>query len=171
MTAKKSPSTPASKSTKLTDATKSKVSTSNPEVTMKSDNSINSTIAINATTTINSDNSVNSTTTANSDNLFGNEQTVTKATTVTATTEPPKQHRVGKQQRKSDFADFKATYLMPSKLMKRHPVNIEDSVWEKLERIARILGDRDTTVGSYINAILVEHLDLYGDDTEIWRKL
>lgn len=161
----------ASKSTELTDATKSKVSTSNPEVTMKSDNSINSTIAINATTTINSDNAVNNTTPANADNLFDNEQTATEATAVTATTEPPKQQRIGKQQRKSDFADFKATYLMPSKLVKRHPVNIEDSVWEKLERIARILGDRDTTVGSYINAILVEHLVMYADDTEIWRKL
>lgn len=135
---------------------------------MKSDNSINSTIAINATTTINSDNSVNSTTPANADNLFDNEQTAIEAIPVT---EPPKQQRVGKQQRKSDLADFKATYLMPSKLMKRHPVNIEDSVWEKLERIARILGDRDTTVGSYINAILIEHLIMYADDTEIWRKL
>lgn len=171
MIAKKSPSTTASKSTKLTDATKSKVSTSNPEVTMKSDNSINSTIAINATTTINSDNAVNNTTPANADNLFDNEQTATEATSVTATTEPPKQQRIGKQQRKSDYADFKATFLTPSKLMKRHPVNIEDSVWAKLERIARILGDRDTTVGSYINAILVEHLIMYADDTEIWRKL
>ena len=129
MIAKKSPSTTASKSTKLTDATKSKVSTSNPEVTMKSDNSINSTIAINATTTINSDNAVNNTTPANADNLFDNEQTATEATSVTATTEPPKQQRIGKQQRKSDYADFKATFLTPSKLMKRHPVNIEDSVW------------------------------------------
>lgn len=171
MTAKKTPSTTASKSTELTDATKSKVSTSNPEVTMKSDNSINSTIAINATTTINSDNAVNSTTPANADNLFDNEQTATNATAITATTEQPKQQRVGKQQRKSDFAEFKATFLAPSKLMKRHPVNIEDSVWEKLERIARILGDRDTTVGSYINAILVEHLIMYADDIEIWRKL
>lgn len=171
MTAKKSPSTSASKSTVLTDATKSKVSTSNPEVTMKSDNSINSTIAINATTTINSDNAVNSTTPANADNLFGNEQTTTEVTAITATTEPPKQQRVGKQQRKWDFAEFKATFLAPTKLLKRHPVNIEDSVWEKLERIARILGDRDTTVGSYINAILVEHLTMYADDTEIWRKL
>ena len=171
MTAKKSTSTTASKSTKLTDATKSKVSPSNPEVTMKSDNSINSTIAINATTTINSDNAVNSTTPANVDNLFDNEQTVPEATAVTAMTEQPKQLRIGKQQRKSDLADFKATYLMPSKLVKRHPVNIEDSVWAKLERIARILGDRDTTVGSYINAILVEHLIMYADDTEIWRKL
>ena len=135
---------------------------------MQPDNSINSTTAVNS---VNSDNAVNSTSPANTDNLFGNEQTATEATAVTDTTEPPKQQRVGKQQRKSDYAVFKATYLTPSKLMKRHPVNIEDSVWEKLERIARILGDRDTTVGSYINAILSEHLDLYAEDIEVWRKI
>lgn len=126
---------------------------------MKSDNSTN---PINA---VNSDNAVNNTTPANTDNLFDDKQTATD------TTEQPRQLRVGKQQRKSDYADFKATYLTPSKLMKRHPVNIEDSVWAKLERIARILGDRDTTVGSYINAVLLEHLNLYVDDIEIWRKL
>lgn len=158
----------ASKSTELTDTAKSKVSTLNPDFIMKSDNSTNPS---NATTTVNSDNTVNSTTPANADNLFDNELTATEATSVTATTEPPKQQRIGKQQRKSDYADFKATFLTPSKLEKRHPVNIEDSVWAKLERIARILGDRDTTVGSYINAILVEHLIMYADDTEIWRKL
>ena len=165
MTAKKNPSTPASKSTELTDAPKSKVSTLNPDFIMEPDNSINPTPAVN------SDNTVNSTTPANADNLFENEQEATEATAIIATTEPPKQQRIGKQQRKSDFAEFKATYLVPSKLSKRHPVNIDDSVWEKLERIARILGDRDTTVGSYINAILAEHLDIYGDDIEIWRKL
>ena len=165
MTAKKSPSTTASKSTQLTDAPQTIVSTINPDNSMKSDNSINSTNAVN------SDNAVNSTPPADTDNLFGNEQTATEATAVTDTTEPPKQQRVGKQQRKSDYADFKATYLAPSKLVKRHPVNIEDSVWAKLERITRILGDRDTTVGSYINAVLLEHLNLYADDIEIWRKL
>lgn len=153
MTAKKTPSTTASKSTKLTDATKSKVSTLNPDFIMKSDNSINSTNTVNAT------NSVNSTTNVNTENLFGSDQTTTEVTA-----QP-------KQQRKSDFADFKAAYLSPTKLEKRHPVNIEDSVWAKLERIARILGDRDTSVGSYINAILSEHLDLYADDIEVWRKL
>lgn len=155
----------ASKSTELTDAAKSKVLTSNPQIIMQPDNSTNSSNAIN------SDNAVNNTTPANADNLFGNEQTATEATAVTATTEPPKQQRIGKQQRKSDYSDFKATFLTPSKVVKRHPVNIEDSVWAKLERIARILGDRDTTVASYINAILIEHLDIYGDDIEIWRKL
>ena len=152
----------ASKSTELPDATESKVSTIKPQIIMQPDNSINSTTTVNS---VNSDNAVNSTTPANTENLFDNEQTSTN------TTELPKQQRVGKQQRKSDYADFKATYLAPTKLMKRHPVNIEDNIWEKLERIARILGDRDTTVGSYINAILSEHLNLYADDIEIWRKL
>ena len=168
MTAKKSPSTTASKSTQLTDAPQTTVSTIKPQIIMQPDNSINSTTVVNP---VNSDNAVNSTSPANTDNLFGNEQTATEATAVTDTTEQPKQQRVGKQQRKSDYAEFKAAYLTPSKLEKRHPVNIDDGVWEKLERIARILGDRDTTVGSYINAVLLEHLNLYADDIEIWRKL
>lgn len=132
---------------------------------MKSDNPTNPIIAVN------SDNSVNSTTPANTDNLFDNEQTATEATAVTHTTEPPKQQRIGKQQRKSDFAEFKATFLTPAKVVNRHPVNIEDDIWEQLERIARILGERGITVASYINAVLVEHLNLYADDIEIWRKL
>lgn len=162
MTAKKTPSTPASKSTELTDATKSKVSTLNPDFIMKSDNSINPTSAVN------SDNSVNSTTSANADNLFGNEQT---ATEVAATTEPLKQQRIGKQQRKSDFAEFKATFLAPTKLVNRHALNIEGDLWDELERISRILGNRGTTVSSYANAILAEHLKQYADDIEVWRKL
>ena len=158
----------ASKSTELTDATKSKVSTSNPQIIMQPDNSTNS---INSTSAVNSDNAVNSATPANADNLFENEQTATNATAVTATTEPPKQQRVGKQQRKSDFADFKATFLAPTKLANRHALNIEGDLWDQLERISRILGDRGTTVSSYANAILAEHLKQYADDIEVWRKL
>lgn len=168
MTAKKSPSTPASKSTELTDATKSKVSTLNPDLIMKSDNSINSTNAVNATNSVNNDNTVNFTTPANADNLFDNEHTATEAT---ATTEPQKQQRIGKQQRKSDFADFKATFLAPAKLVNRHALNIEGDLWDRLERVSRILGDRGTTVSSYANTIIAEHLKLYADDIEIWRKL
>ena len=126
---------------------------------MQPDNSTNSIIS---TSTVNSDNAVNSITPANADNLFDNEQTVT---------EPPKQQRIGKQQRKSDFAEFKATFLAPAKLVNRHALNIEGDLWDQLERVSRILGDRGTTVSSYANAILAEHLKQYADDIEIWRKL
>ena len=161
----KTPTTTASKSTRLTDAPENQVSTSNPQIIMQPDNSINS------ISTVNSDNAVNSNTPATADNLFGNEQTATEATAVTATTEPPKQQRIGKQQRKSDFAEFKATFLTPAKVVNRHPVNIEDDIWEQLERTARILGERGTTVASYINAVLADHLRAYSPDIEIWRKL
>ena len=164
----KTPSTTASKSTELTDAPEIQVSTSNPQIIMQPDNSTNLNPAVN------SDNAVNSTATVNAvanENLFGNEQTATEATSVIETTEPPKQQRIGKQQRKSDFAEFKATFLTPAKLVNRHPVNIEDDIWEQLERIARILGERGTTVASYINAVLADHLRAYAPDIEVWRKL
>ena len=120
----------APKSTELTDATKSKVLILNPDFIMKSDNSINSTNAVNATNSVNSDNTVNSTIPANADNLFDNEQIPAEATAITATTEPPKQQRIGKQQRKSDFAEFKATFLAPAKLVNRHALNIEGDLWD-----------------------------------------
>ena len=131
----------ASKSTELTDATETKVLTHKSDNPMQSEN------------------------TTNSDNLFNDEQAAPDALIT------PKQQRIGKQQRKSDFADFKETYLMPSKLTKRHSVNIEESVWEQLERVARILGDRGSNVCSYINAILSEHLKIYASAIEVWRKL
>lgn len=158
----------ASKSTELTDAPKNQVSTSNPQIIMQPDNSTNPNPAVNNGI------AVNSTTTANAvanENLFGNEQTTTETTAATDTTEPPKQQRIGKQQRKSDFAEFKATFLAPAKLVNRHAMNIEGDLWEQLERVSRILGDRGTTVSSYSNAILAEHLKHYADDIEIWRKL
>ena len=161
----KAPSTPASKSTELTDAPKPKVSHSKPEVDMKSDDTTNTNPAVN------SDNAVNSATSSNPNNLFGNDQISTASTTASATTEPPKQQRIGKQQRKSDFAEFKATFLAPAKLVNRHALNIEGDLWDHLERVSRILGDRGTTVSSYANAILAEHLKQYADDIEIWRKL
>lgn len=151
--------TSATQSTQFTNAIDNPASTLNPNDSMTKDNSINSIPAVN------SNDSVDILNTTASDNLFNDEQS---ATYVPA---PLKQQRMGKQQRKSDFSDFKATFLLPSKLTKRHSVNIEESVWEQLERVARILGDRGANVGSYINAILSEHLNLYASDIEVWRKL
>ena len=69
--------------------------------------------------TNNTNPAVNCDNTADSTNLFNDEQ---------SDTIQPRQQRIGKQQRKSDFAEFKATYLTPAKLVKRHPVNIEEEV-------------------------------------------
>ena len=84
----------------------------------------------------NSDVAVNSNdrnTPDNTANLFNDEQT--------APTQP-KQQRVGIKQRKLEFGEYKETYLIPVKIVKRHSLNISDATWERLERYARILGDR-----------------------------
>lgn len=125
----------------------------------------------NTNKTMNTDNPNNTNHDVNSDNTADNTTADNLFAEGTASTAQPKQQRIGKQQRKSDFAEFKATYLTPAKLKKRHSVNIEEEVWEQLERIARILGERGANVGSYINAVLAEHLKFYADDIEIWRKL
>ncbi len=96
---------------------------------MQPDNSTNS---LNSTPAVNSDITVNCTTPTNADDLFDNEQTAIEATAITNTIEPPKQQRIGKQQRKSDFAEFKATFLVPAKLVKRHALNIEGDLWNQL---------------------------------------
>ena len=76
----------------MTIKTDNPVSTLNPINSMTKDNSINPTHAVNST------DSVDTINTATSDNLFNDEQTSPDAPI------PLKQQRIGKQQRKSDFA-------------------------------------------------------------------
>ncbi len=83
----------------------------------------------------------------------------------------PKPIRISAKQRREELDRFKTTYLTPHKFEKKHNLAIEDEQWIELERIARILGDRNSNVASYINSILLEHLKTYSSDIEVWRKL
>ena len=78
----------------MTMKTDNPVSTINPINSMTKDNTINPTPAVNSTDIVDTINP------ATSDSLFNDEQN-TPDTPI-----PPKQQRIGKQQRKSDFADF-----------------------------------------------------------------
>lgn len=162
MRKEKSPSTPAAKSTKLTSGTDKSCLTLSTDSIMKSDITPDSVGSVSAANTDNAVNTVNSDTTSNPANLFTDEQT---------TTPQPKQQRIGSKQRRLEFGEYKANYLAPVKIENRHSLNISNATWERLERVARILGDRGANVGSYAERILSEHLDAYADDIEAWRKL
>lgn len=132
---------------------------------MKSDNSPNPVDMAKSVNTTSADVAVNSDdskTPSNPVTLFTDEQ---------AAAPQPKQQRIGSKQRKLEYADYKANYLAPVKIVDRHSLNISNATWERLERVARILGDRGANVGSYAERILSEHLDAYADDIEAWRKL
>lgn len=162
MRKEKSSSTNAAKSTKLTSGTDKFCLTLSTDRIMKSDITPDSVGSVSAANTDNAVNSVNINTTSNPATLFNDEQT---------TPLQPKQPRIGSKQRKLEFAEYKANYLAPVKIVDRHSLNISNATWERLERVARILGDRGANVGSYAEHILREHLDAYADDIEAWRKL
>lgn len=132
---------------------------------MKSDitpDSVGTVLAANTDKAVNSVNSNNNNTVSNPATLFTDEQTAQPQ---------PKQQRIGSKQRRLEFGEYKASYLAPVKIENRHSLNISNATWERLERVARILGDRGANVGSYAERILSEHLDAYADDIEAWRKL
>lgn len=165
MRKEKSPSTHAAKSTKLTGDTDKSCLTLSTDIIMKSDitpDSVGSALAANTDNAVNSVNGNNSNTVSNPATLFTDEQTAQPQ---------PKQQRIGSKQRRLDFGEYKASYLAPVKIENRHSLNISNATWERLERVARILGDRGANVGSYAERILSEHLDAYADDIEAWRKL
>lgn len=168
MTNKKSQSTTfpsTAKSTPKTGKTSTDCITPKSDEFMKSDITPNPVDPAMPVNTADSDVAVNSNdrnTPDNTANLFNDEQTATPQ---------PKQQRVGIKQRKLEFGEYKATYLTPEKIVNRHSLNISNATWERLERYARILGDRGANVGSYAERIICEHLDLFGDDLEAWRKI
>lgn len=168
MTNKKSQPTTSSsnaKSTPKTGKTSTDCKMPKTDEFMKSDitnNPVDMAMPVNTTPSDVAVNSNDHNTPDNTANLFTAEPTATSQ---------PKQQRVGIKQRKLEFGEYKATYLTPEKIVNRHSLNISNATWERLERYARILGDRGANVGSYAERIICEHLDLFGDDLEAWRKL
>ena len=82
----------------------------------------------------------------------------------------PKQNRISGKQRKLGLEEYKATYLTPIKIVKRHTVVMENGTWEQLERIARILGNRGANVSSMVESICRQHIDTYKDAVAARRK-
>ncbi len=125
----------------------------------------------NQNTAVNSDNADNST---DSDNLKNADNGTTSNTLfaeeiVSAT--QPKQQRIGKQQRRLDYEEYRTTFLSPVTICDRHQITISVEMWRKLERVARILGDHRSTVAGFAESIFRHHFAIYADDIEIWRKL
>lgn len=132
---------------------------------MKTDNPDNPNPAVNSN---NADNSTNSDNFKNADNGT-TSGTLFTDDAVLAT--QPKQQRIGKQQRRLDYEEYRITFLSPVTICDRHQITISVEMWQKLERVARILGDHKSTVAGFAESIFRHHFAIYGDDIEAWRKL
>ena len=83
----------------------------------------------------------------------------------------PIQKRINAKMRKKTLEAYKQAYLVPTKLNDRKAVYLSRETQERTDFIVRRLGDRGSNLSSFVENIVRSHLEEYGEDIEIWRKL
>ena len=81
------------------------------------------------------------------------------------------QKRISAKMRKKTLEAYKQAYLVPTKLNNRKAVYLSRETQERADFIVRRLGDRGSNLSSFVENIVRQHLDEYGEDIEKWRRL
>lgn len=89
----------------------------------------------------------------------------------TAVADDVKATRVSRKQSREELEDYKAEYLAPVKIGKRHTVVLDDDLWKELDYIVRRIGDGDANTTSFVNAIIRNHIKEIRPKVEVWSKL
>ena len=81
------------------------------------------------------------------------------------------QRRISAKMRMKTLEAYKQAYLVPTKLNNRKAVYLSRETQERADFIVRRLGDRGSNLSSFVENIVRQHLEEYGEDIEKWRKL
>ena len=114
-------------------------------------------------------------TTKEQENNTGTENTIqteerTIATDSLQTTEVSSK-RISSRQRKESLDEYRKTFLSVPKIEDRKPVFVSREVRDMLDEIVRRLGKRKMSVSGFIENLARHHLECYGEDVEVWKKL
>ena len=94
------------------------------------------------------------------------------AESAVAIEEPPTiQRRVSSKQRKLSLEEYRNTYLKVPVIKDRKPVFLSCEVRDRLDDYVHKLGGRKMSVSGLLENIARQHLALYDEDFEQWRKL
>lgn len=82
------------------------------------------------------------------------------------------QRRISAKMRKETLGAYKQTFLFPIKLSDRKaPPSESRETQERVDFIMRRLDDRDSNLSSFVENIICQHLEKYGEDIGKWRRL
>ena len=81
------------------------------------------------------------------------------------------QRRISAKMRKETLEAYKQAFLVPTKLSERKAVYLSRETQERADFIVRRLGDRGSNLSSFVENIVRNHLEEYGEDIEKWRRL
>ena len=81
------------------------------------------------------------------------------------------QRRISAKMKKKTLEAYKQAFLVPTKLNNRKAVYLSKATQERADFIMRRLGDRGSNLSSFVENIVRQHLEEYGEDIEKWRRL
>lgn len=84
---------------------------------------------------------------------------------------PAPQRRVSSRQRRLSLDEYRSTFLQVPKIEDRKPVFVSCEVRDRLDEFVRKLGNRKMSVSGLLENIARQHLEIYSEDFEQWRKL
>ncbi len=79
--------------------------------------------------------------------------------------------RISSKQRRMSLEEYRNIFLQVPRIDDRKPVFISCEVRDKLDEFVRKLGGRKMSVSGLIENIARQHLEIYSEDFEQWRKL
>lgn len=84
---------------------------------------------------------------------------------------PFSQKCTGEKIKKEALEQYRQTFLQVPKIEDRKPVFVNCHTRDRLDEIVRRLRGRKMSVSGLIKNLSLHHLELYGEDIELWRKL
>ena len=84
---------------------------------------------------------------------------------------PASQRRISSRQRKLSLDEYRKAFLQVPRIEDRKPVFISGEVRDRLDEFVRRLGGRKMSVSGLLENIARQHLEIYSEDFEQWRKL
>ena len=84
---------------------------------------------------------------------------------------PTSQRRISSRQRKLSLDEYRKAFLQVPRIEDRKPVFVSGEVRDRLDEFVRRLGGRKMSVSGLLENIDRDHLEIYSEDFEQWRKL
>ncbi len=84
---------------------------------------------------------------------------------------PVSQRRISNRQRKLSLDEYRKAFLQVPRIEDRKPVFVSGEVRDRLDEFVRRLGGRKMSVSGLLENIARQHLEIYSEDFEQWRKL
>ncbi|MBM6671876.1 DUF3408 domain-containing protein [Phocaeicola coprophilus] len=84
---------------------------------------------------------------------------------------PASQRRISSRQRKLSLDEYRKVFLQVPRIEDRKPVFVSGEVRDRLDEFVRRLGGRKMSVSGLLENIARQHLEIYSEDFEQWRKL